>query len=149
MNTLDKKLKAIAHRIMQLDPKGDYGYSLPEYIEQITQAFKEAGWTSPIDIYELAKSTSTTDHRSKAHEAMDKYLEAGGPDDFVIMSRNDWQRNAALAGLMSNQEWYSRFKKELSKTGMIDTTGGDNVEVAERVASVYLAAARKASGLEQ
>lgn len=34
-----------------------------------------------------------TELRTKAHEAMDKYLDAGGPFEFVIMARRDMERN--------------------------------------------------------
>jgi hypothetical protein len=128
MNTLDKKLKAIAHRIMQLDPKGDYGYSLPEYIEQIKQAFIDDGWIKPDKTaYEAAKL-----------EVINKYLDAGGDPEFVIMSA----KTPELNGYLRNQVWYDRFEKEYSLLEG-QPTGGT---IAPRTNA--LKAARKASGLE-
>lgn len=41
-----------------------------------------------------ARPTSQSDElRQAAHKAMDAYLDAGGTDDFVIISRRDIERN--------------------------------------------------------
>lgn len=75
--------------------------------------------------------------------AIDAYLKAGGPEDFVIMSRNDWSRNAKLAGVMTGQEWYEKFEKEL-----------DNLESKYHkwvgpLPPEVLETAKKAAGIEQ
>lgn len=42
--------------------------------------------------------------RAKAHEAMDKYLDAGGTADLVIMSRADLERNAPKQTTTNNAD---------------------------------------------
>lgn len=93
--------------------------------ERIRQAFIDAGWLSP-----------------EVNEAVAKYLEAGGSQDFVVMSRTDWERNAKLAGVMTGLEWFENFVHALLEDGTYED--GDTRDLNQ-----VMDAARKAAGMRE
>jgi hypothetical protein len=58
----------------------------------------------PIPYDEIIKQNI----RLEAYKAVDAYLDNGGPSDLVVMSMNDWERNAKAYGFMTGQEWLSK-----------------------------------------
>jgi hypothetical protein len=113
-----------------------------EMIEQIKQAFIDAGWRRPSKAQLYYEEVVKQNKRLDFYKAIDAYLDAGGPTDFVVMSRNDWQRNAKLAGLMTGQEWYDRWKAEAEKVEV------GNAYHELRVMQQLYKAAKKAAGIE-
>lgn len=117
------------------------GPDLPKAFEQIKQAFIDAGWQEPLSIQRLDRLRS----EQLIQSVIDAYLNSGGPEDFVVMSRDDWSRNAKLAGVMTGQEWYDKFETELAGKGILYR--GHPEDVTETILGCKLAA-KRAAGLE-
>jgi hypothetical protein len=114
---LDDKLKAI----VLAGPNGEHGHLSTEEIDQIRQAFESDS------LYRTVKA----------------YKDAGGDmDEVIVMSHKDIDRNIALNNLMTGQEWYERFIKEVKhELGYTD----------EQIGAIdyrYSVAARRAAGID-
>ena len=70
---------------------------------------KDARWLPPEAIAEIQKRANAI---VQLDAAVKQYLLTGGDPDFVIMSKNDWDRNARISGYISGQEWYDMFLAE-------------------------------------
>lgn len=98
------------------DDKGDIPI-LDTQIAQIKQAFAEAGYIS---------------HNSKIYWAKHD-------DKMYIVNGSDPIKRVSLSTLMTGQEWYDRFEKQVRKSPDVDDWHYTHLEVLE--------AAKKASGL--
>jgi hypothetical protein len=101
----------------------------------VKQAFIDAGWSDGGDLapYYI--------------EMVKAYIKAGGAADCVLMSRNDWEVNSKLSGLMTGQEWHEKFEAELKGKVFPHYCSEDQANVLN-VLSVCQGAAKKAAGIE-
>lgn len=164
MDELDKKLEEIELRM----DDGVWHLLSREAIEQIKQAFIDAKWRKASKAQLYFEEVIYQNKRLNFYKAVDAYLDAGGSDDFVIMSRTDWERNAhalgwikvpkeveetwreynRIAGLMSGSEWYSKFEKEMCFMMPMHWATADGKESHEiLVREDILELAKKASGI--
>lgn len=127
MSDLDTKLALIIEDIMFSEDSPLRNGELT-FAEQIKQAFADAGYLKPADKSAYEKAL------------VDSYLKAGGDPDLIVTSRTDWERNAKLAGLMTGQEWYERFEKEIAWM--------DLPKPWDSIQNGYRDAAKKAAGIE-
>lgn len=127
MSDLDKKLQDILNTTYSFGNEDKdlefYGTSNDDEIEAIKQAFIDEGWI-PYKPFEYTPEGKKPAWWSKTPELM-----------------TGDEHKARTAGLMTGQEWYDRFEKEVGQYeagGWIDDTL-DNV----------LLAAKKAAGIEE
>lgn len=116
----------------------------PAYIEQIKQAFIDAGW---VDV----KKPITGDiHGVGIYKVSEKLFTINGVDELVAHDGTKVKFDPEQPVMMTGQEWYDRFEKEVNNIGdntEISTAhGADGLPTAKQLS---LEVAKKASGLTE
>lgn len=125
MVDLDAKLKEILHTPVN---QRDFSYDEDDIVEQIKQAFAEAGYVTPENAAKV--QTMVNQMVNLANDmAIVPTIQYVKPNKAITKAQN----------LMTGQEWYERFEKEFKGTRWYDKIRGSHDEISD--------AAKRAAGL--